>query len=61
MILTEVLGLKKGFRDHKLAPRPQKWPEMAAELPKAPQKITFSLAGDLAAITWAIGQSVFIK
>ena len=38
MNLSKFLGLNRGFLHHKVAPQPQKWPELAKKRPKPSQK-----------------------
>ena len=38
MNIIKILGLKRGFPHNKMAPRPQKWPELTKKRPKSPQK-----------------------
>ena len=60
MVLSKVLGLKRGFPDHKIAPRPEKWSELANKHPKLSQEMSRSIlqAEDLTDVISAVNHSV---
>ena len=60
---VRFLGLKREFIDHKVAPRPQKRPDLVKECPRSSKILHFllALAGKLTDVTLVINHLVFIK
>ena len=56
-----VLGLKRGFPEHTLAPRTQKDPNMAKKITNSPKKSLFALTEDPTAVASVINHSIFVK
>ena len=62
MGLINLNSAQKGFLHHKLAPQPQKWPELAKKTPKITPEIACSvLSGDPTGVASANNHSIFSK
>ena len=62
MTLGKRITAQEGFLHHKVAPRPQKWPESTAKTPKIIPKISsFALSGHSTGVTLVINHSIFLK